>query len=210
MFIERKPVGVYGANAYVLASENRESIIIDPGGEPEEIEKIIEENNLKPKYIVLTHGHGDHIYAAKELKEKYKIDILVHEDDAELLENCEKNLTTMMPVKEPVEIYEYTTLKDGDNITFGDKSLKVIHTPGHTRGCICLKIDDNIFTGDTLFKGSIGRTDLYGGGDDIISSIKEKIIVFDDDTKVFPGHGAISTIGYEKNTNPFIKKADYK
>lgn len=204
MFLERKPLGVYAANGYIAACEkSKEAIVVDPGGEPEEVVKIVDENGFKLKYIILTHGHGDHIGAVNDLVAEYGSEVLVHEDDAELLEDSEKNLSSMMPGK-PVTVEKYTTVKEGDSVKFGDNKARFIHTPGHTRGCMCIKTGDFLFTGDTLFKGSIGRTDLYGGGDDILESINEKIYPLDDDIKILPGHGAITTVGAEKKSNPFL------
>ncbi len=205
MFLERKPLGVYAANGYIAACEDsKEAIVVDPGGEPEEVIKIIDENEFDLKYIILTHGHGDHIGAVNELSDHYNPEVIIHKDDAELLEDSEKNLSAMMPGK-PVTVKEYSTVEDGDAIEFGNNKAEFIHTPGHTRGCMCIRTGEFLFTGDTLFKGSIGRTDLYGGGDDILDSINEKIYPLDDDIKILPGHGAITTIGAEKKTNPFLQ-----
>lgn len=204
MFLERKMLGVYAANCYILGCNgSKEAIVIDPGGESEEIIKILDENGFKLKHILLTHGHGDHIGAVNDLLEKYDIDVIIHKDDSELLDDPEKNLSAMMPGG-PVIINKFKEVQDNDIIEFGNKQTKIIHTPGHTRGCICILIDDYLFTGDTLFKGSIGRTDLYGGGDDIIDSIKKKIYPMEEKIKVLSGHGAVSTIYDEKRSNSFL------
>jgi hydroxyacylglutathione hydrolase len=204
MFLERKPLGVYGANCYIIACEKtKDAAIIDPGGEGEEVVKIVEENDLIPSYIILTHGHGDHIAAAVELSQKYDIEILIHKDDIELLLNPDKNLSSMMPIS-PLTIEKFKEVLDGDKIMLGEIELEVIHTPGHTRGSICLKAENKLFTGDTLFKSSIGRTDLYGGNDDIVSSIKSKLLSLDPETIVLPGHGAVTILKEEIATNPFI------
>ncbi|MDO5708306.1 MAG: MBL fold metallo-hydrolase [Andreesenia angusta] len=206
MFLERKPLGVYAANSYIIADEeSKEAVVIDPGGEPEDIERVLDDKGFNLKYIILTHGHGDHIGGIQRIYDRYNPKVLIHKDDAELLEDSEKNLTTMMPVK-PMIFKNYSIIEEGDIIEFGNKEIKVIHTPGHTRGCICLLVDDKLFTGDTLFKGSIGRTDLYGGGDDLMDSIRDKILPLDDNIIVLPGHGAVSTIGDEKRINPFMQR----
>lgn len=169
---------MYAANCYIIYSEiTGDGIVVDPGGDIEIILGKIEENNLSIKYIVLTHGHGDHLGGgAKKLKEKLNVPVLVHEEDEELVKDANKNLSIIMDFG-PVDFNPDILLKDGDAIEFGDLKAKVIHTPGHTRGGICLKINNHLFTGDTLFKGSIGRTDLLGGDyDNIINSIKEKNI----------------------------------
>lgn len=208
MFLERKPLGVYGANCYIVACEDtREAAVVDPGGEPEEVEKILEENGLKLSCILLTHGHGDHIAGVNALKEKYGADVYVHSADAELLRSSEKNLSDMMPI-EPVTVEGFTEVEDGEVLELGSLKFEVLHTPGHTRGCICIKVSDKLFTGDTLFKGSIGRTDLYGGGDDLVESVQRKLLTLDPETVVLPGHGAVTTLRDEIATNPFIRNLE--
>ncbi|MGO1819894.1 MAG: MBL fold metallo-hydrolase [Senegalia sp. (in: firmicutes)] len=206
MLIRELSSGVYGANCFIVASqETKDAIIIDPSDNTKGLIGIINDENLNVKYIVLTHGHGDHIGGIVELKEATNSEILIHEDDKEMLEDKELNLSSQMPMV-TVEISPDALLKDGDLIKFGNLEAKVIHTKGHTKGCISIKIGDNIFTGDTLFKGSIGRTDLYGGSyDDIIASIKDKLMIYEDHITVYPGHGPSSTIGYERNNNPFLR-----
>jgi len=204
--IVRIPAGIYAANCYIIYSEvTRDAIVVDPGGDVDDILSSIRENGLKIKYIVLTHGHADHIGGVKELKKVLSVPVMIHEDDREILVDGNKNLSTIMAMG-TVEIEPDILLKDGDIIEFGDEKAQVIHTPGHTRGGICIKIGDSMITGDTLFTGSIGRTDLLGGDyDSIINSIKDKIMIYSDDIKVFPGHGAPSTIGRERTSNPFLR-----
>ncbi|MEW8973347.1 MAG: MBL fold metallo-hydrolase [Tissierellaceae bacterium] len=201
----RIPAGVYAANCYIIYSEiAREGIVVDPGGDAEIILGKIDENKLSIKYIVLTHGHGDHMGGVIELNKSLNVPVLVHEADKELMEDGNKNMSVIMSFGS-LEFSPDVLLKDGDVIEFGDLNAEVIHTPGHTKGCICLKIQDHLFTGDTLFKGSIGRTDLFSGDyDTIISSIREKILPLDDNIIVLPGHGASSTIGEEKKYNPYL------
>ncbi len=201
----RIPAGVYAANCYIIYSEiSREGIVVDPGGDAEIILGKINENKLSIKYIVLTHGHGDHIGGVIELNKSLNVPVLVHEADKELMEDANKNMSVIMSFG-PLEFSPDSLLKDGDVIEFGKLEAEVIHTPGHTQGCICLKIQDHLFTGDTLFKGSIGRTDLYGGDyDTIINSLREKILPLDDNLIVLPGHGESSTIGEEKKYNPYL------
>lgn len=206
MKILRIPAGVYAANCYIVFSEATKSgIIVDPGGDVVELNKIINDNKIELKYIVLTHGHGDHIGGVQDMKNKYNIPLLIHEADAEMLKDGDINLSTTMAMGS-IELVPDSTLKDRDEILFGDLKAIVIHTPGHTKGGICLKINDHLITGDTLFKGSIGRTDLFGGSyEDLIEAIKFKLMVLPEDTVVLPGHGQPSTLRQEKASNPFLK-----
>ena len=208
MQIKRMPLGCYGANSYILTCLNtKEAVVVDPGGESEDTIKVIEEENLDLKYIILTHGHGDHIGGVLDLKEKYGAPILIHELDEELINDSEKNLSVALPMKE-ISFKSDKNLKDGEIVSFGNVELEVLHTPGHSQGCICLKSGKDILTGDTLFRGSIGRTDLYGSlsQDDLINSVNEKIMVLeDDDINFHPGHGAESTMKFEKENNPFFQ-----
>ena len=206
MKIMRIPVGVYAANCYIVYSETtKDGIVVDPGGDVDDLLGFIERKGLKIKDIILTHGHGDHIGGVIGLKDALKANVMIHKDDHELLIDGDKNLSSTMPIGS-VAIEADKLLDDGDTILFGDLEARVIHTPGHTKGGICLKINDSIITGDTLFAGSIGRTDLPGGDyETIIKSIKEKLMTYPDDVEVMPGHGGTSTIGRERVTNPFLQ-----
>ncbi len=205
MKIIRMAAGIYAANCYIVYSTTLDGIVVDPGGDVDDIMKVIEEKNINVESIVLTHGHADHIGGLVDLKDKLDAKIMIHEDDREMLIDANINLSNAMPMNK-VEVEPDRLLKDGDIIKFGDSEMLVIHTPGHTRGGISLKVEDNIITGDTLFQGSIGRTDLYGGNfNTIIRSIKSKILIYSNKTKIFPGHGAPSTIGDEKKNNPYVK-----
>ncbi len=206
MKVIRMAAGIYAANCYIVYSENtKDGIIVDPGGDSDEILDVINERDINIDYIILTHGHGDHIGGVISLINKLKVPLLIHEEDVDMISDANMNLSNIMP-SGPVELKPDRLLKDGDIIKFGDLEAEIIHTPGHTKGGISIKIGDNLITGDTLFQGSIGRTDLIGGDyDTIISSIKEKLLIFPDYTIVWPGHGAESTVGSEKRNNPFLR-----
>ena len=206
MLIKRMPLGCYGANSYILSCEDtKEAVVVDPGGESEDTIKALTDEDLKLKYIVLTHGHGDHIGGVLDLKDKYGVDVLIHESDEELINDSEKNLSSMLPMKE-VAFKSDGNIKDGDIIKFGNVELEVLHTPGHSQGCICLKSGNDILTGDTLFRGSIGRTDLYGSSsqEDLVNSVNEKLMAYGDDINFHPGHGAETNMKFEKQNNPFL------
>ena len=206
MKILRIPAGIYAANCYIVFSlGSKAGIIVDPGGDTDDLIKVINDNEIELKYIVLTHGHGDHIGGVAELKRKYNIPLLIHEADSELLMDGNKNFSNIMGM-DSVELIPDKTVKEGDEISFGELKAIVIHTPGHTKGGICLKINDQLISGDTLFKGSIGRTDLLGGSyEELIDSIKNKLLILPNETIVLPGHGQPSTIKFEKASNPFLK-----
>ena len=204
MILKSVAVGAYQENTYFLIDEiTKEAVIFDPGAEAELIFNIIERLNIKPKMILLTHGHFDHVGAVREVKNKYEIPFYISKED----EDMRKVDTRLFGDIPEVDGY----LKDGDKLTFGNgKEIKVITTPGHTPGGICFLCENILITGDTLFNGSIGRTDFTGGNfNTLISSIKNKLLHLGDNIKVYPGHGVESTIGYEKRHNPYILGDDY-
>ena len=205
MEFKRLPLGIYQANCYILHDEKtKEAAVIDPGGDFPELKSYIESNGLSVKYIIVTHGHGDHIGALRELKDYSKAIICVHKEDHEMLGSKSKNYSEIV-AGTGVEMSADRLLEDGDVLELGETKLKIIHTPGHSRGGVCVYCEGNLFSGDTLFAGSIGRTDLTGGSfDEIIASIKSKILILPENTAVYPGHGSSTTISIEKKMNPFL------
>lgn len=201
MILEAVVVGPMEVNCYIFGSRVQgEVIVIDPGADYEKIATFLKKERLSPKFIVNTHGHIDHIGA----NHRFNLPILIHRQDADFLSNPQLNLSASFGggYRSPQAV---RLLEEGDSIEVGDMELKVIHTPGHTPGGISLKYDDLIFTGDTLFKGGLGRTDFaYGSEDQLLSSIKAKLLAHDDATIIYPGHGPPSTIGKERKENPFL------
>lgn len=199
MEIKRIPAGVYAANCYILMDENtKESAVIDPGGDADDLIKAITDMGAKVKYILLTHGHTDHTDAAVQLKEKFNSPLYINEQDYEMIKNGE---FIYGHIAGKVDKY----INEGDTFKIGNSEIKCIHTPGHTPGGVCFLVDSMAFTGDTLFASSIGRTDFAGGDfDTIIKSIKDKLMGLPDETTVLPGHGSESSIGREKVHNPFL------
>lgn len=199
MILECLPNGMFESNCYVLGV-NGEGAIIDAGVDVTQVRKIVDDNKLKVKYIILTHGHIDHICELDELRSAVGGSVAIHEDETEFLTNPVFNCSFVFGsnrIFKPADI----TLKDGDVLTLGDTKLEIIHTPGHSPGGMCIKVGGIVFTGDTLFRHSIGRTDLPGGNKhNIITSIKNKLFVLPDETLVYPGHNDASTIGLEKGT----------
>ncbi|SUY47392.1 Zn-dependent hydrolase, glyoxylase [Clostridium putrefaciens] len=201
MIIKRIPAGVYAANCYVIMDEStKEAVVLDPGGDEDDITSSIEQLGAKIKYILLTHGHVDHTGGVIKLKDEYKCKVGINQMDEELMING-AYMFGELENHEQVDLL----LKDGDIISFGDKKIVVLETPGHTPGGVSFLVEDKVFTGDTLFAGSIGRTDLTGGDfETIIDSIKTKLMVLKEQTIVYPGHGSESSIGIEKKSNPFL------
>ncbi|HHX23053.1 MAG TPA: MBL fold metallo-hydrolase [Thermoanaerobacterales bacterium] len=204
MFLKCLQVGPIETNCYILADGNK-AIIIDPGWDSDSILKVIESEKLNVEYIFLTHGHADHIGALKEVKFATNAKIAIHEKDARMLVSSEDNLSIFFgeSITQPsADIL----LKGNETFQLNNITLEIIHTPGHTPGGISIKVNDIVFTGDTLFAGSIGRTDFPGGSyNELIESIKEKLLPLGDDVIILPGHGEQSTIGNERKMNPFLK-----
>ncbi|MCL2839255.1 MAG: MBL fold metallo-hydrolase [Defluviitaleaceae bacterium] len=195
-----------GQNIYLYFDEStKEGILIDAGDSETEIMSKINQHNVKIKALLLTHGHYDHIACANEIREKTDTKIYCHPDEQQFLENPELNLSTRF--KRILKVTPDGLLKDGEIFEIGDTTLKIIHTPGHTPGGLCFYDEKNgvLFTGDTLFRESIGRADLpLSNPTDLTKGIKEKLLTLPSETKVYPGHGESSDIGFEKKYNAYV------
>jgi glyoxylase-like metal-dependent hydrolase (beta-lactamase superfamily II) len=197
-------VGPMEANCYILYSpDKREGLIIDPGAEGERLIKFIQEKKISIRYIINTHGHPDHIGANRKVKEHTSAPILIHQRDAQMLTKSESILTLIFPLEYSSPPAD-TLIKDGDLIECAGMRLKVLHTPGHTPGGISLLTDDSIFTGDTLFSGSVGRFDLPGGSQEVLLNSIRKILSLGENLTIYPGHGPSTSVGEELHSNPFI------
>lgn len=203
MHIEKFIVGSLGTNCYIIEGDRKEAMVIDPGYQEERLLDYIKHNKLDVKYIVNTHGHVDHIGGNFDVHELTGAPICINKQDESYLG------------KDPLSYIRYNRhfknstadryLSEGDTLEFGGLTAKIYETPGHSKGGICVHIENHLFVGDTLFNGSIGRTDLADGDfDALISSIKSKILVLPDDTIVHPGHMGDTTVGKERQFNPFL------
>lgn len=204
--VKRFVVGPVCTNCYFLINEaTKELIIVDPGEQADMLSRQIEAEGAKPVAILLTHGHFDHATAADSLQEKYGIDIYAHEAERETLENPALNLCGMVGGHYSYHADVY--VKDGETMELAGFTIQVLHTPGHTVGGCCYYIADQkiLFSGDTLFQESVGRTDFpKGSASDLIRSIREKLMVLPDDVEVFTGHDESTLIGYERMHNPCL------
>jgi len=199
MFVKMFTVGMMAANCFLVGDvDTCGAVVIDPGfdreSEAKAVIKEVERNEFKVKYVINTHGHPDHIGGNLILKDYAKAPILIHEYDASMLRNP------------PAD----RKLRDGDLIEIGSAELRVVHTPGHSKGSIILLSPDTVFSGDTLFAGSIGRYDLLGGSlEELVNSLKKSLLTLPDYVKVYPGHGPVTTIGAERRYNPFLRNFDW-
>jgi hydroxyacylglutathione hydrolase len=219
LILEVATVGPIQANCYILGCpETHAALLIDPGEEPDRLAALLETHKLRPSAYLHTHGHLDHVGATCTLKERFGGEILLHEADLFLYAHADEHAREyglFLPPTLPVDRY----LRDGDEVVWGTATGRVLHTPGHSPGGICLRVPggptreagapDWVFAGDTLFQGSIGRTDLPGGSfESLLQAIREKLFALPDETIVASGHGPLTTIGVERKLNPFLQGND--
>ncbi len=207
MKLERFALGALWTNGYLLYDGSGTGFFVDPGGDPEEVISAIEDKRIRLEYILLTHGHADHIAGVGKLRVKAGRGVLIHRDDASMLFSPEYNLSAFVGERLSAAPAE-GVFSDGDVFSIGDISIKIIHTPGHTRGSSCFLVEEAggspiLLSGDTLFAGGVGRSDLPGGDERVLLASLEKLKDLPDNMKVFPGHGPGTTIGEERRSNPF-------
>ena len=205
MILKHFTAGEYETNNYlVICEETREAALIDAGGNYEKTVNLLKENNCELKYILHTHGHFDHIQGDSELQKTFDVKTFLHKNDEPLAMGLKQQLMMFgMKSADAPKIDGY--LEDAQVIEVGNLKLKVIHTPGHSSGGVCFLVDKILFSGDTLFADSVGRTDLPGGSYEVLGdSIKNKLFILDEEIVVYPGHGPSTTIGHEKKNNPFF------
>ncbi len=198
----------FSANCYLVTDEStNESLLIDPGSYGERQKEYMKAQGVeKLKYILLTHGHFDHMIGVERFRTALGGEVVVHEKDCDKLSSAVGSLYSRFEREIPfASASADITVKDGDRLPFGEYGIEVIHTPGHCEGSVCYKIGEHLFTGDTLFRGSIGRTDFPDSdGNKMLSSLK-KLYAIEEDCKVYPGHEGASTLAYEKQTNRYMK-----
>ena len=203
MEIKILPVGMLCANCYAVKGESG-AVIIDPGEYSPRIEAFLEKNKDKERLILLTHAHFDHICGAGILRRNTGVKIAIGKNEADALWDGDINLINRF--HRPIELFGADILlSDGENISVGDLFFNVIETPGHTAGGVCYHIENKLFSGDTLFFESVGRTDFPSGDEDVLKSSVKKLFMLDYKTSVFPGHGDATTIGHEKKHNPYVR-----
>ncbi len=197
----------YPASCYVVASEEKNAFVVDPSDAAKEVISLAKEENLNIKYILLTHGHFDHIMTLCELQKATGAQILIHKDDGIMIESVEESLAVYTG-KTHETTKDYTPLNGGEILKIDELEVEVFATPGHTPGSVCYICQNAIFAGDTLFKGSIGRTDLPRANYDLMKTSLKKLYNLKGDYKVFSGHGDDTTLSKEKISNPYLKQAE--
>jgi len=203
MIIHKMALGQLQTNCYIIQTDKNNAIIIDAGANPNQVMDFIKTNKLNVLALMLTHGHYDHTGAIAQLKKLTNANIYIHKDDAEMLEDARKGLAIhFMDESEYVPIKADVLMYDGAKFEFDEVSIEVIHTPGHSKGSCVFVVDEYMFSGDTLFENSIGRTDLYGGNMNQMKSSLKKLALIEEDLLILPGHGDRTTLKQEKRTNP--------
>jgi glyoxylase-like metal-dependent hydrolase (beta-lactamase superfamily II) len=199
-------MGAMGANCYIVSCpETKKAAVVDPGADGKRLHRWILEKGYQVEYILLTHGHVDHIGAVDDLRELFQAKVGIHEGDAAMLTDGQKNLSSYFGPSIEMKSADLL-LEEGQVLTVGEERITVIATPGHTPGGICFLTSEGLISGDTLFEGSIGRTDFPGGSlEQLLNGIEKKLLVLPEDTRVYPGHGSDTTIGREKRENPFLR-----
>lgn len=198
-------VGQLQENCFILFDENKDAFVVDPGESSENIIEAIEKNSLNIKYILLTHGHFDHVGAVAALVEKYKAPVYLSKKDRAFLESPKEVRASAFGMQiEAADVDVF--VKDGDEIPFSGGTIKVIETPGHTLGSVCYLFENYLFAGDTLFNGSIGRTDFPESDHSLMVESLKKLKKLDDEIYVLSGHGPESQMSYEKMTNPYLRQ----
>lgn len=205
MIFETLPTGPLEVNCYIVGCEKtRKAAVIDPGGHVKQILEVIKRHDLDVAMIINTHGHFDHIGGNGDLLEATGAELIIHRDDRPLLERAPEH-AAVFGLRAQASPQPTRVLNGGETLQLGELSLQIIHTPGHSPGGMCILVDNYLMVGDTLFAGSIGRTDLPGGNhQQLIANIKEKLLPLPEETKVCPGHGPMTTIGEEKLYNQFL------
>lgn len=205
--VKMMQTGSYAVNTYLITdTATGESAVIDIGEYDAAFGAFLRENDVRSlKYILLTHGHFDHICGAVPLKKRYGGEILIHEEDAVCLNNADYSLCNSVENYIQTETDDYRTFSDADEIFLGETKITVKHTPGHTKGSVMFFADGNIFSGDTLFRASMGRTDLPGGSTRTLFKSLREIGGIEGEYDIFPGHGEFTTLSYEKRNNRYLR-----
>ena len=211
LVVHQMSVGPLQVNCFIAScSKTKEAVVIDPGEEGERILHVAEKEDLKIRKVVNTHGHFDHIGANLHIVEKTGAELLIHADDLPLLQNA-RNHAEVYGLSVNASPEPDRLLEQGDTFQVGELSFRVFHVPGHSPGGICLLTEGHLFVGDVLFSGSIGRTDLPGGDfDSLVEGVRERLFALPDETIVHPGHGPDTTIGRERQNNPFVGDAAFR
>lgn len=205
MIIKTFPAGPFDANCYIVGDEDtNKGFIIDPSGKPDGILEMVKNLKLDIEFIILTHGHGDHFTGAYRVKEELKVPLYVHKEDEDLIRGETKTLIPILKNMTLVDIDGFVS--EESTLSVGNLKLEIIETPGHTMGGICIKVNNVVFTGDSIFFRNIGRCDIGRASRELlVESLKKKILTLDENTILYPGHGPATTVKDERELNPFVK-----